>query len=750
MKQTGLSQYLALWVSVSIIILLLVPLIAHIPALRNVRVQTQLQSHQGKLRDQATKSPIEELIPIDDCQGLFDLPVTLVIPAPIHMPDQLFNLAYSLSEPPLGSSKPAGVTFPTITVVLTGGILLLIGLVWWYYRQNQRIGQSVKMFERQNQELRCELANQKNRYEQVLHNASDGLFFIDLETGKLLDINRRAEQLLGYSHAEIERLTLKTLFPRPYRYRFWRLVASVKRHDVAMEDELQFQRKDGSLFVGAIQVRAGRLGDRRVAHGSFRDVTPTVNLALELRRHNRRLSLLNEISHRVAEGHDLPATLEIVLDQVVDSLGVSGGGIYLVKQQGTDMQLAIHRNIPADVLHDLQGFQPGEGLVGKVASTGRPRLSTDLQIDHRRLSLSVVKDHWHAFLAVPMIAEEQTLGVLFIFDRGSKVISREDVRLMQAIGRQVGPLVKNAELIDELQWQQRLNEASMREIERSRTALRDNLAELEHTHHMLESLDQMKSTFLGLASHELRTPLTTILCGAELLETLSWESLGDNSKRALEAILQGSLRLNQIVNELLEAARLEARALYLASEVFDPKPVVNSLLANKRNSFMEHQLECRLEMFPENVRILGDAHHLSRALERILENAIKFTPPGGQVRIEGHILSQVEVIQQEERLKDFSETFFQRLHAEHYLTISIHDTGVGLASSEQKRVFEKFYEVGDIATHSSSKIGFGGKGVGLGLTLVKGIIEAHDGMVWVESAGEHQGSCFSVLLPIRT
>ncbi len=117
------------------------------------------------------------------------------------------------------------------------------------------------------------------------------------------------------------------------------------------------------------------------------------------------------------------------------------------------------------------------------------------------------------------MADETCLGVLFVFDRSPRVLNRNDLRLLQAIGRQIGPLVKNAELFDELQWQHRINQASLRELERSRAALRDNLAQLEQQNRMLQSLEQMKSTFLALASHELRTPLTVIWSGAELLQT---------------------------------------------------------------------------------------------------------------------------------------------------------------------------------------------------------------------------------------
>jgi signal transduction histidine kinase len=450
----------------------------------------------------------------------------------------------------------------------------------------------------------------------------------------------------------------------------------------------------------------------------------------------------------VAEGHNLPHTLEIILVEVIRSFNVSGGGIFLLEHRGTEMKMALHRNIPEDVVADLNQMKPGSGLVGKVVQTARHRHSTNLQKDHRRLSSSVRADNWRAFLAVPFIAEEEALGALFIFDRGHKVFNREDIRLTQAIGRQLGPLLKNAELFDELQWQHRINFASLRELELSRSTLRDNLDQLEQHHRTLQGLNQMKSAFLSLASHELRTPLTTILSGAEFLQSQTEDLLGDSEKRALDVIIRATQRLNQIVDDLLDAARLEAKTLYIARESFNPITMINELIAEFQPSYQANKINLELQEFPDDTVIRGDAHHLKRALGRLLENAIKFTPEGGMVHIAGRTLQQEKVVGLTGELNAFSESFFDGALAETYLQVSISDSGIGIDKADQVRIFDKFQEVGDISTHSTSRAKFGGKGVGLGLTLAKGIIETHDGLVWVESSGVDQGSCFSALLPL--
>jgi signal transduction histidine kinase len=101
-------------------------------------------------------------------------------------------------------------------------------------------------------------------------------------------------------------------------------------------------------------------------------------------------------------------------------------------------------------------------------------------------------------------------------------------------------------------------------------------------------------------------------------------------------------------------------------------------------------------------------------------------------------------------LRPFSKSFFDGALTDSYLQVSVSDSGIGIKREDMMRIFDKFQEVGDISGHSTSQARFGGKGVGLGLTLTKGIIETHEGMVWVDSSGSAQGSCFSVLLPLAS
>ncbi|MEJ2491221.1 MAG: ATP-binding protein [Desulfuromonadales bacterium] len=630
------------------------------------------------------------------------------------------------------------------------GLTTLFAAGWALYSRHslRQVRRCMAALEQQHEALKRELAAFRSRNHHLVENAGEAMFLFDQDSGALQEANREARRLLGYNPAEVTHMTFKGLFSRKQRRPLLYMMSQARKTGEAEAKSVTFRRKDGSHFIGDIKVRTAEIDGRKIVHGTFHDTTPVINLQSELRRHNRHLSLLNQISQRVTEGHDLSQTLEIILEEVIKSLAISGGGIFLLENRGQEMKLAIHHNIPDPVVTDLNTIQPGLGLAGNVVTSGRPRMSKNLQKDHRRISNAVVNDNWRAFLAVPFVAEEKVLGVLFVFDRGRRDFTRDDIRLIQAIGRQLGPTLKNAELLDELQWQHRLNCASMRELERSRAALRENIEHLEQHHRTLQSLNQMKSSFLSLASHELRTPLTTILSGTEFLQEQVMSQLAEKEQRALDVIMRGSLQLNHIVENLLEAARLEAKTLYMAREAFNPLLMIQELVQEHTENCLQRGLQLELEDFPQQVVVRGDVHHLKRACDRLLENAVKFTPEGGRIAIRGRQLARPEVKALAEDLRPFSRAFFDGPLADHYLEIAIEDSGIGIEEVDRLRIFEKFQEVGDIASHSTSRASFGGKGVGLGLTLVKGIVETHEGLVWVESAGLNQGSCFAVLLPL--
>ena len=324
------------------------------------------------------------------------------------------------------------------------------------------------------------------------------------------------------------------------------------------EPELLIRRRDGRTFYGAVHARLGELDNRRVVHCTLRDVSEMKRIETELRQKNRNLALVNDIAHQAAGSRDCRLMLEPILHKVLETFAADGGGVYLLRHQGNELHLLVHRGIAEPALADMQKMPVGQGLAGRVAATGRPRSSPDLRHDRRVWSTAVRNAGWQGYQAVPLISDQRTLGVLFFFTYQRRIFTRDEVNLLLAIGKQVGGAVDGVELYDALQWQYRLTAAGSRELEVSRQQLRESLTAMEQANRTLAETDRMKNKFLSLASHELRTPLTYILSGAELLDDTLKGRLNQEQQQILHAIYQGGRRLHEIVQDLLDITRIES------------------------------------------------------------------------------------------------------------------------------------------------------------------------------------------------
>jgi len=253
--------------------------------------------------------------------------------------------------------------------------------------------------------------------------------------------------------------------------------------------------------------------------------------------------------------------------------------------------------------------------------------------------------------------------------------------------------------------------------------------ELNNTRLNLERLDKMKSDFISIAAHELKTPLTLIEGYSAMLQEGMNELQTGDFALLLNGINNGSQRLKQFVDDMIDVSIIDADLLALTFQ-----PVwINRLLEMLGHEFkraMDERMQTLIvQEFPGiECMIYADEERLYQALRNILINAIKYTPDGGFIKIDGRTLP------------GFTE-------------ITIQDTGIGVNPDDHYRIFEKFGRLGDVSLHSSGKTKFMGGGPGLGLPIAKGIVEAHGGAIWVESEGYDEQKCpgttFHVLIPAR-
>lgn len=273
--------------------------------------------------------------------------------------------------------------------------------------------------------------------------------------------------------------------------------------------------------------------------------------------------------------------------------------------------------------------------------------------------------------------------------------------------------------------------------------LEKKVQELTKANEALSHTDTMKSRFINLAAHELRTPLAAVHGYLSLLTASDSEFMAQADERTLqviEGVVTGVDRLRGIVQDMLDVTRIEAGTLQLKHA-----PIGLSMILDKINKDFKNVVARR-----QQTLIVADANHVptmwadgervTQILRNLVSNAIKYTPDGGTIEISVEVMGSGQTFSLDTPLQN------------QFIKITVSDTGVGIASEQQERIFEHFYEVRDIERHSTSKTEFMGGGAGLGLSIARGVAEAHGGSLWAESEGHDPEQCpgskFHLILPL--
>lgn len=280
------------------------------------------------------------------------------------------------------------------------------------------------------------------------------------------------------------------------------------------------------------------------------------------------------------------------------------------------------------------------------------------------------------------------------------------------------------------------------ELEESRNRVKENLEIVERANVELRRMDRMKDHFLGMISHELRTPLSLIMGYSSNMLSDRALMLDPKVEEEVEGIYKGADRLRGIITEMLDISTIDAKGMKLAFRPVDLGRMVKEVVYELDVFVRERKQTVEVGDFSVVPPLMLDRSRMYQVLVNIIGNAIKFTPDGGTIWITPSV-QEVSPDMTLGKVMDYSRQ----------VEIVVKDSGIGLDKDELGRIFEKFYEVGEIEKHTTSKYQFLGRGVGLGLPIARGIVEAHGGLLWAESEGYDQarcpGSSFHIVLPVR-
>jgi PAS domain S-box-containing protein len=460
-------------------------------------------------------------------------------------------------------------------------------------------------------------------------------------------------------------------------------------------------------FLTRVNAVRDRLGHVVRWFGTSTDVDQVKRVQQALRDESKVLELLNSTGSALARQRDLRSLLQTVSDAAT---GISGARFGAFFYNGTDSA-----GEPF-TLHAVSGAGTGEfakfglpaptALVGPTVRGEGVLRSDDISADPRYGQsgphFGIPQGHpaMRSYLAVPVVARSgEVLGRLMFGHPEAGIFTERTERIIGGIAAQAAVAIDNT----------RLYEAAQRAAEERKDLLEsERLARAE-----AERTSQMKDEFLATLSHELRTPLSAILGWAQVLRRGTRDTA--DLQKGLQTIERNARAQAQLIEDLLDMSRITSGKVLLDMQTLAPPVFIDAAIETVRPAAEAKNIRIEKHYEPDAGMIAGDPARLQQVIWNLLSNAIKFTPRDGLVRIDLR-------------------------RAGGSVEIAVSDSGPGIAPEFITHVFERFRQ-GDASTTRQHG------GLGLGLSIVKHLIEQHGGTVRVASEGEQRGACFTVELP---
>ncbi len=543
----------------------------------------------------------------------------------------------------------------------------------------------------------------------TLDATTDGILVTDA-AGQVTDCNEKftrmwripRELASGSNERLLEAMSRQALRPDHYLERIAEIYSAWPEESF---DTIELH--DGRVFERLTRIQ--KADDRQAGRvWSFRDITERRRIDEALRDETRVLEMLNQTGTVLASTLDLRQLAQAVTDAATQLSGAEFGEFfYRVAGEGGDaFELFTLSGAPRQSF-ELLAQPPATSLLGATLHGKCVVRSDDILLDPRYHSLSPDQGGRpgpppvRSYLAVPVISRGgETIGGLLFGHRDAGVFSDRTERIVVSVAAQAGIAIDNARLYDDVR----------------RVALeREQLVEAERAARSeSERIGRMKDEFLATLSHELRTPLNAMLGWSHIL--LSGKIKPEDFNRGLEAIARNARAQTRLIEDLLDMNRIVSGKVRLDVQYLDLATVISAAVESVRPSADAKQIRLVQVLDPRAGPVAGDPNRLQQVVWNLLSNAIKFTPKGGRISV---TLARVESC----------------------VEATIADSGMGIGAGFLPQVFDRFRQSDSSSTRQHG-------GLGLGLSIVKHLVELHGGTVRAFSAGADEGASFTVSLPV--
>lgn len=537
-------------------------------------------------------------------------------------------------------------------------------------------------------EIEKELRHSEEKYRTLLENANDIIYAHDLE-GNYLTINRACEEITGYTRAEILGGLNISRVVAPEHLELAKEMTQLKLHDPSPTVyEIDIITKQNRRLTLEVSTRVSHRDGQPVSiEGIARDVT-------ERKRAEEVQRFLIEASGVIASSLDYETTLTSVTRMAVPTLA-DWCAIDILDEEQMPKRLAVAHVDPAKVewAHELQKRYPpdmnAERGTPQVLRTGKSEIYADIP-DEMLVAAAIDAEHLEIMRAIGFT---------------SALIVPLAIQ-----GRTLGALTL---IYAESGRHYNQDDLLLAESVAQRAAIAIDNARLYSS---AREANRLKDEFLATVSHELRTPLTVILGWASMLRAGQLESSA--VQQALDTIERNAQAQKQIIEDLLDVSRIITGKLRLDIRRVEPVSLIESAVEAMRPAAAAKGVRLQKVLDTGLSHISGDRARLQQVIWNLLANALKFTPRDGRVQIRlERINSHVEIV--------------------------VSDTGQGISPEFLPFVFDRFRQADSATTRAYG-------GLGLGLAIVRHLVELHGGSVRAESEGDGQGSTFTVMLPLMS
>lgn len=612
----------------------------------------------------------------------------------------------------------------------------------------------------QNQQLQAEIAQREAAEAQIkilskVSEQSPASIVITDVQGNIEYVNPKFEKLTGYKLEDVigkNPRILKSGETPPQEYaHIWKLLSN----GLEWHGEFHNRKRNGELYWEQASISSIKDEDGKITHYVTvkEDITPRKQAELELFQQLERERMVSELTLSIRQSLDLSQILNTVVKELKRILGIDRVLAYQIFEDGTGKAVAEAVNkeldkvvdivFPSEIFpHDTYQIYI-EGKVHHVDNCDNYAMAPCLNEFLHSLGVK-------AKLVAPVLKNRNSLWGLLVAHHHTEHHWQEwETEFFHQVSNQLAIAISQANLYQQIQIElaekiqaekalQVLNqeledrvEQRTEDLRRSELQLQENNESLALANIELARATRLKDEFLANMSHELRTPLNAILGMSEALQEGIWGELSDRQRKAITTIESGGQHLLALITDILDLAKIESGKLELHIENIEIEKLCNDSLifvkqlALKKNIQLIYNTSERLKQ-SQLAYIQVDELRMRQALINLLTNAVKFTPDGGTVTLE---VKPTEIASEGEQSKV-------------YIDFLVIDTGIGIVPEDISKLFQTFVQIDSTLNRKYA-------GTGLGLSLVKKIVEMHGGSVGIESE-LNKGSKFIIRLPFQT